>query len=91
MTYKVGPKGQVVVPKRIRERLGIRPGDEVLVEEDGEGVRIRKVDRSATLAGLLGVMADVPGVSTVALDAARREERGREEERIERWTRRRPR
>jgi len=26
MTYKVGPKGQVVISKEARERLGVRPG-----------------------------------------------------------------
>jgi len=29
---KVGPKGQIVIPKVFRESLGIKPGDEVLME-----------------------------------------------------------
>lgn len=58
MTYKVGPKGQVVVPKRIRERLGIEPGDEVLVEEDEGEVRIRRAGSPTRLRGLLHERAD---------------------------------
>lgn len=29
---KVGPKGQIVIPKVIREHLGIMPGDDVVME-----------------------------------------------------------
>lgn len=57
MTYKVGPKGQVVLPKAIRERLGIAPGDEVLVEEGDDHIEIRKV---ATIASLRGIFKDGP-------------------------------
>jgi antitoxin PrlF len=30
-------KGQVTIPKRFRDRLGLRPGSEVEFEENGEG------------------------------------------------------
>lgn len=54
MTHRVGPKGQVVIPKAIRDRLGIRPGDEVVfVEDDGE-VRVRRAGDVRDLAGILG-------------------------------------
>ena len=39
MTYnvsKVGQKGQVVIPKEIREKAGIRAGSEVVVELRGD-------------------------------------------------------
>jgi AbrB family looped-hinge helix DNA binding protein len=39
---RVTEKGQVTIPKEIRERLGIRPGDEVTFEETEEGYLIRK-------------------------------------------------
>ncbi len=39
---KVTSKGQVTIPKDVRERLGLRPGDEIeFVEENGD-FRLRK-------------------------------------------------
>ena len=35
VTVKVSPKYQVVIPKELRQKLGIKPRDEVLVEEVG--------------------------------------------------------
>ena len=51
MTGRVGPKGQVVIPKEIRDRLGIAPGDEVVFIPDGDGVRIQPAPEVASLAG----------------------------------------
>ncbi len=61
MTYKVGPKGQVVIPKGIRDRVGIGPGDRVMVDEDHGTVRIRKTltdpaERRVILASLRGAL-----------------------------------
>lgn len=53
MTARVGPKGQVVLPKDVRDKLGIRPGDEVVVEEVGGEARVRRVENEARLRGLL--------------------------------------
>lgn len=39
---RVTTKGQVTIPKEIRDRLGIRPGDEVSFEETNSGYEIRK-------------------------------------------------
>lgn len=51
MTNRVGPKGQVVIPKPIRDRLGIRPGDEVRFWlEDGDA-HLRRVVPAGTLRG----------------------------------------
>ncbi|MBI4282039.1 MAG: AbrB/MazE/SpoVT family DNA-binding domain-containing protein [Chloroflexi bacterium] len=39
---RITTKGQVTVPKEVRERLGLRPGDELeFIEEDGV-YRLRK-------------------------------------------------
>ncbi len=40
MTQRVGAKGQVVIPKELRDRLGLHPGSEVDFEQDGDDVRI---------------------------------------------------
>ena len=41
---KIGPKGQVVIPKEFREELGLRAGVEVIVELRGREVVIRKAE-----------------------------------------------
>lgn len=51
MTAKVGAKGQVVIPKPIRDRLGIRPGDEVVFVPEEEGVRIEPARDLSDLSG----------------------------------------
>jgi len=38
---KVGPKGQVVIPKDVRELLNIKPGSEVLIEVRNDEIIIR--------------------------------------------------
>jgi AbrB family looped-hinge helix DNA binding protein len=85
MTYKVGPKGQVVLPKAVRERLGIEPGDDVTIEErDGEA-RVRKVEsRSEIIERLRGSLADPddgPSATEVLL-AERRRDREREDRKL---------
>jgi AbrB family looped-hinge helix DNA binding protein len=48
----VGERGQVTLPKGIRERLGIEGGDEVVVREDDGKVVIEKpVTRDELAAG----------------------------------------
>jgi len=53
MTSKVGPKGQVVIPKAMRDRLGLRAGDEVTFELDGRTVRVEPASTGAPLRGRL--------------------------------------
>ena len=87
MTHKVGVKGQVVIPKAIRDRIGIRPGDEVAFDSEGAEVRIRRVehaqaDRVDRIRGLRGAWSE-GGAGTDALLAERRSERELEERKAE--------
>lgn len=51
MTHRVGPKGQVVIPKEIRDQLGIEPGDEVDFWLEGDQVAVRLSGRRSPLRG----------------------------------------
>lgn len=42
MTRVVGPKGQVVIPKEIRDQAGLSEGAEVVVELRGNEVVLRR-------------------------------------------------
>lgn len=44
-TVKVGEKGQIVIPKEIRDLFSIRPGDTLLILADRErGIAVTKDD-----------------------------------------------
>jgi len=73
MTHKVGPKGQVVIPKEIRDQLGIEPGDEVSFWREDDHVAVRPVGAARPLKGRY------PGASlTDLLERERAADRERE-------------
>ena len=39
---KLTAKGQITIPRDVRERLGLRLGDEIEFAEDRQGVRLQK-------------------------------------------------
>jgi AbrB family looped-hinge helix DNA binding protein len=41
---RISPKGQITLPKVVREAIGAVPGDMVVYEVEGNTVRLRRVD-----------------------------------------------
>ncbi len=52
---RITSKGQVTVPNEIRRALGVRPGDRLLFEKDGKGVRVRPVRSRSPFARYRGI------------------------------------
>lgn len=48
---KVSPRGQIVIPKEIRERLGIRTGEKLLVASRGKEILLRRPELSLEETG----------------------------------------
>ena len=51
MTHKVGAKGQVVIPKDLRDQIGLEPGDEVTFWSEGDAVIVRRRGDAPPLKG----------------------------------------
>jgi antitoxin PrlF len=56
MRTKMTEKGQITVPKSVRERLGLRPGDQLDVDEDGGKLVARKVAVDDPVASVYGTL-----------------------------------
>jgi AbrB family looped-hinge helix DNA binding protein len=41
-TKTIGPKGQIIIPKRIRDALGLKPGVNVTIKVKGDEIIISK-------------------------------------------------
>jgi AbrB family looped-hinge helix DNA binding protein len=53
---KVGPKGQAVIPKEVRDILGIVPGDEVIFEIADNEARLRPAGARSTVSDLMEII-----------------------------------
>ena len=71
MAQKVGPKGQVVIPKKFRDKLGIEPGDEVVVSLSENGVLIQSAHTTKSLSGMFAGT----GMLKMLMDDRRKEAR----------------
>jgi len=51
-TVKVSPKFQVVIPKQLRERLKLRPGQDLMIYEVDGQIRLDTPHKPKSLRGL---------------------------------------
>lgn len=56
MLSTVSEKGQITVPKRLRDRLGIRAGDQLELHEEGGRLVARKAIASDPVAAVYGIL-----------------------------------
>jgi AbrB family looped-hinge helix DNA binding protein len=60
---KVLPKGQITLPKKIRDHLGINIGDALVIEEEKDSIVIKK---GKTIHDIIGVLPS-PGIPIAEL------------------------
>jgi AbrB family looped-hinge helix DNA binding protein len=84
---KASSKGQIVLPKEIRQKLDIRPGQKVVLRLVGDHAEIKPLPRDP-IESLRGIFKDYPGSLANELLTERRKDREREEADIARFARR---
>ncbi len=93
MIAKVGPKGQIVIPKEVRDGMGVRPGSVVSLHWREDGVlELSKAwdDPIADAPGYIRQFWSAEAGEQPASDellAMRRADRETEERQFARWTR----
>jgi AbrB family looped-hinge helix DNA binding protein len=61
MATRMTSKGQVTVPKRVRDRMGLRPGDAVDFVEKGGEFHLEKAPGQGAFSAYRGRLADLAG------------------------------
>jgi len=76
-------KGQVVIPKEARQKLGLKPGSKVMVKTVNDHIEIYPLPEDP-VEYLCGIFKDSPGSLTEALLKDRKEDIAREEKKFAR-------
>jgi antitoxin PrlF len=77
---KITSKGQVTIPREVRRRLGVRAGDRLEFEEDGNGMRVKAVREESPFAKYAGIGNPGIGKGRKGIQKWMRELRGYDEE-----------
>ena len=60
-------KGQITIPKLLRNRLGLHPGDQVEFKEMKDGIRVKKKVSPARFAKYRGYLKHLKGQTSKEL------------------------
>lgn len=52
---KITSKGQITVPREVRQALGVKPGDKLVFEQKGNDVSVRPVRSKSVFAKYRGI------------------------------------
>ena len=90
ITAKVSSKGQIVIPKSVRDQLHLDAGTQLMIDVQGEAMVMRRLESDLpdwrTMKGMLKGGDNMQDLTQDLLDE-RASEYAREEERIEHWCR----
>lgn len=64
--------GRFVIPKALRDKIGLRPGDEIEIEEQGQKIIIKKVEHESSLRFEEGVLVFTGMATGDLLESVRR-------------------
>ena len=64
MGTRITTKGQVTVPKDVRDRMGVKPGDEIEFVEEGGEFKLRKAVRRAGIRKYRGYLKRLAGTAS---------------------------
>jgi AbrB family looped-hinge helix DNA binding protein len=82
MNVTIDKAGRLVVPKEIRDRMGLRAGDELEIEEFNGKIEISKPMRERKLVEINGLLTLEPDPDAPPIDP---DEVRRELERVREW------
>ena len=82
MTLKIDKAGRVILPKPVRDRLGLRAGSDLEIEETADGIVLRPAERRPSLIKKQGLWVHTgkvpPGFDVVQAIREDREDRIRQ-------------